>query len=164
MDFVAFWLTAMLASQIFKTRFFEISSGATWNRKEKLKTRILMYSIGGWARGVDIISWVHNFWVPFNWTRPGCNCPRNDFKEEILKSHDFFGINLWSIFSYHKNMFWKLEPKDPFGGPKAAKNWKKAVYLENERPTPSLFLHFSTPYKSGYLKKMQPILSIEKKS
>ena len=52
----------MQASQTFKTRFsnfrkvvHQISSAATRNRKENLKTRILMYSIGGWTGRANIV-------------------------------------------------------------------------------------------------------------
>ena len=51
----------MQASQTFKTRFSnfrkvvpQISSAATRNRKENLKTHILMYSIGGWMGRANI--------------------------------------------------------------------------------------------------------------
>ena len=52
----------MQASQTFETRFssfrkavHQISSAATQNRKENLKTHILMYSIGGWTGGGTFI-------------------------------------------------------------------------------------------------------------
>ena len=32
----------------------QISSGATWNRKENLKPHIFMYSIGGWTGRANI--------------------------------------------------------------------------------------------------------------
>ena len=51
----------MQASQTFKKRFsnfrkvvHQISSGVTRNRNENLKTRILIYSIGGWTGEGDI--------------------------------------------------------------------------------------------------------------
>ena len=53
----------MQASQNFITRFsnfrgivHQVSSGATRNRRENLKTHILMYSIGGWTGGANIHS------------------------------------------------------------------------------------------------------------
>ena len=51
----------MQASQNFITRFsnfrgvvHQVSSGATQNRRENLKTHILMYSLGGWTGRANI--------------------------------------------------------------------------------------------------------------
>ena len=63
---------------------------------------------------------------------PGCNHLKYDFMDKILKIHDFFGLNLQSIFSYHeKKFFFENSAQNPlwaFGGPKTAKNRKKHVF------------------------------------
>ena len=61
---------------------------------------------------------------------PGCNHLKYDFTEKILKIHDFFGLNLQSIFSYHgKYIFFKTWPKTPFGGSKNRQKSEKNTFL-----------------------------------
>ena len=73
---------------------------------------------------------------------------------KCLKSLDFFGLNLQSIISFHKKIFLgKLQPKDPFGGPKIEKrpffHLFDFLFLKEEA-TPFRIFYFSIPHRLGF--------------
>ena len=94
--------------------------------------------------------------------------------EEILKIHDFFGLNLQSIFIYYEIFFFKNWTQKALffggGGQKPLKMGKNTFFnvfdfLSRKREMTLLFLfHFSISYRLGYREKNSANSIREKKS
>ena len=123
----------------FRKVVHQISSAATWNRKENLKTHILMYSIGGWTGRANIHWSAHAI--------EGLRCKFSDFFYDFIifialrRCRNIFSKIFWAPFY---PLFWRLLTKFSYSRYSLKYSNKIGTKFENQnRQIPSQFFFFN---------------------